>query len=72
MRGKLVKLALGLSMLALATGVAQKPAAAAVPWCPAYKCCDAQCALIRSCGLVGGSCVCNTLCRPGGPGEGSD
>ena len=70
MRGKLVKLALGLSLLALVMGAGQKPAEA-VSWWPAYKCCDSLCFLVRTCGLVGGSCVCNPLCWPG-PGGGSD
>jgi hypothetical protein len=71
MRRKLVKLALGLSLLAVAMGMAQKPVEAAVSWCPAYQCCDSYCLLIRPCWFVGGSCLCSTLCRPG-PGGGSD
>ena len=69
MRGKLVRLALGLVILALAMGAVQKPAEAVV--CPAYRCCDSLCALVHRCGLVGGSCVCSQLCWPG-PGGGSD
>ena len=70
MRKKIVKLVLGLSVLAgaLAAGVAPKAANAAAGTCPTY-CCDPNCLSIRPCFRVGASCICREFCEPNGGGS---
>ena len=67
MRKKIVKLALGLSVLAGALSVGVAPAANAAVTCPTY-CCDPNCFSVRYCFRVGASCVCRQFCEPAGGG----
>jgi hypothetical protein len=63
MRKKMIKLLLGVSILAGSLmGLTPKTASAGIA-CPTY-CCNASCTSIRQCFSLGGSCVCREYCQP--------
>ncbi len=70
MRKKIVKLVVGVSMLAGSLGVGLTPrVASAIVSCPPI-CCDASCRSVRTCFRSGSSCICSQFCQIAGGGIG--